>query len=270
MNAQSLQRINALIYRHMALYRQSKLQFYELLYFPTLQMLIWSFVAKYITSTAGGESERSAAVALGLVTGFLLWEFTLRSQVGVANAFFEEVWSKNLTHVFISPMRPPEFVAGMVGVSLIRTFLGVVPAILLAWLLYGYNLFSLGPVLVALSLNLFVMGWWLAVLIVVLTLRYGVGAQSFIWSIATTITPFAAVFYPVAVIPEALRAVAWVLPASHVFEALRAAAAGDGVPWSEVVLASALNVAWFTIIAVLMNHQLKLSRRTGSLVSIGD
>lgn len=265
-----VQRINAIVYRHMALYRQSKLQFYELLYFPTLQMLIWSFVAMYVTSGTNGATSNSAALALGLVTGFLLWEFTLRSQVGVANAFFEEVSSKNLTHVFISPLRPSEFVAGMVGVSLVRTVLGVLPAIVLAWICYGYNLFGLGFVIVFLVANLFLMGWWLAVLIVVLTLRYGVGAQSFIWSIATTITPFAAVFYPVAVIPPLLQPLAWALPASHVFEALRGAAAGDGTLWGQIGYAFGLNAFWSMVVAVLMNHQLKKSRKAGSLVSIGN
>ena len=40
--------------------------------------------------------------------------------------------------------------------------IGVLPAILLAWALYAFNLFDLGPVLILFTLNLMAMGWWIA------------------------------------------------------------------------------------------------------------
>ena len=44
----------------------------------------------------------AAQVLLG---GVLLWEVALRSQMGVAISFMEEIWSRNLGHVFVSPLR---------------------------------------------------------------------------------------------------------------------------------------------------------------------
>lgn len=268
MVASSLRRVAAVIYRHLVLYRQSKVQLYELLYYPTLQMVVWGFVATYLTSQLGGDA--AVAVALGLISAFLLWELTLRFQVSVANAFLEEVWSKNLTHLLISPLRPAEFVIGLAGVSLIRVAVGVVPAMLLAWAFYGYNIFALGPLLLLLVVNLLLMGLWLAVLIVGLTLRYGVGAQSYVWSLATTISPLACVFYPVAVLPAWLEPVALALPATHVFEALRGALVGGGVLWSHVTYASLLNLAWLALMVSFCMRQLTRARRKGSLTSMGS
>ena len=83
-----------------------------------------------------------------LLGGVLLWEVALRSQMGVAISFLEEIWSRNLGHVFVSPLRPWELVAALLAISMMRMLAGVLPAILLAWALYAFNLFSLGPVLV--------------------------------------------------------------------------------------------------------------------------
>ena len=78
----------------------------------------------------------------------LLWEVALRSQMGFAVSFLEEIWSRNLGHVFVSPLRPRELVAALVCLSVLRMLIGVLPAVLLAWLLYGFGLFALGPVVV--------------------------------------------------------------------------------------------------------------------------
>lgn len=185
-------------YRHLALYRQSKIQFTELLYVPTMQMLVWCFTATYLTT----RGHNSGSVALSLVAGFLLWEVTLRAQVGMSNAFLEEVWSQNLVHLLVSPLRPAEFVSGLMGISVVRSALGIVPASLLAWALYSYNVFTVGPVLILLIINLIMMGWSLGLAVIVLVLRYGTGVQGFAWSIMASLAPLAAIFYPVGILPH--------------------------------------------------------------------
>ena len=112
----SLRRIWGLIYRHLALYRRSWPRLLELAYWPTLQMLIWGFTASFVASRAGSGGAGLAAGA-ALLGGVLLWEVALRSQMGVALSFLEEVWSRNLAHVFVSPIRPWEMLTSLVGVS---------------------------------------------------------------------------------------------------------------------------------------------------------
>ncbi len=151
----------------------------------------------------------------------LLWEVALRSQMGMAISFLEELWSRNLGHVFVSPLRPWELVAALIGMSIIRMIAGVLPAILVAWALYAFNLFPLGPVLVLFFVNLMIMGWWVALAVVSLILRHGAGAEPLAWSVLFGLTPFSAVFYPVAVLPAALQPMALALPSAHVFEGMR-------------------------------------------------
>ena len=106
----------------------------------------------------------------------------------------------------------------------------MLPAILLAWVLYAFNLFALGPVLVLFFINLMIMGWAVALGVVSLILRHGAGAEALAWSVLFGLTPFSAVFYPVSVLPEMLQPIALALPSAHVFEGMRGVPAERGDP----------------------------------------
>src|SRR5208283_3843090 len=110
--------------------------------------------ARFLAARMGGPAIIAGAALLG---GVLLWEVTLRSQMGMSISFMEEMWSRNLGHLFVSPLRPVELLAALIGMSVIRMAIGVVPAILLAWGFYAFNLFAMGPVLVLFFVNLMVM-----------------------------------------------------------------------------------------------------------------
>jgi ABC-2 type transport system permease protein len=152
---ESSRRIYGLIYRHFCLYRRSWPRVVELAYWPILQMCIWGFTASFITSraVAGQHATGLFVAATALLAGVLLWEVAIRSQMGVAISFLEEIWSRNLAHVFISPLRPWELIMGLIGVATLRVAAGILPAILVAYLLYAFNLFVLGPVIVLFFAN---------------------------------------------------------------------------------------------------------------------
>ncbi|HTC11833.1 MAG TPA: ABC transporter permease [Acetobacteraceae bacterium] len=263
----SLRRIWGLMYRHLALYRRSWPRLLELAYWPTLQMCIWGFTARFIAARAGNTVTFAAGLLLG---GVLLWEVALRSQMGVAISFLEELWSRNLGHVFVSPLRPWELVAALIGMSVIRMAAGVLPAILLAWALYAFNLFSLGPILVLFFINLMVMGWWVALAVVSLILRHGAGAEALAWSVLFGLTPFSAVFYPVSVLPAAVRPIAFALPSAHVFEGMRAMLNQGVIRWDHLAWAIALNVVWTLAAALVFARQFRAARVRGALLSIGE
>jgi ABC-2 type transport system permease protein len=256
-----------MMYRHLALYRRSWPRLLELAYWPVLQMCIWGFTASYLAARMGNPAAVTAGLLLG---GVLLWEVALRSQMGVAISFLEELWSRNLGHVFVSPLRPWELVAALIGMSMIRMVVGVAPAILLAWGLYAYNLFALGPILVLFFANLMIMGWWVALGVVSLILRHGAGAEALAWSVLFGLTPFSAVFYPVAVLPAVLRPVALALPSAHVFEGMRAVLLRGEIRWDHMAWAVGLNIIWTLIATLVFAGQFRAARVRGALLSIGE
>jgi ABC-2 type transport system permease protein len=264
---QNLRRIWGLVYRHLSLYRGSWPRLLDLAYWPVLQMLIWGFTSQFFAARLGSSGVVAAGMLLG---GVLLWETALRSHLGFAVTFMEEIWSRNLGHIFVSPLRPWELIVALLTMSGLRMALGVIPAATLAYLLYHYNILSVGPVLVLFIANLMVMGWWIALGCVSLILSQGGGAESLVWSMLIGLSPLAAVYYPVTIMPVWLQKVALALPAAHIFEGLRAAVSQGIVRWDHLAWAAGLNVLWMTAAVTLFSSQFQAARRNGALMNIGE
>ena len=200
----------------------------------------------------------------------MLWEITLRAQMGMTFSFMEEIWSRNLGHISVSPLRPWEFVAGLMGMSVLRLCVGITPAMLLAWLLYGFGIFSMGPVVVLFFIALAVTGWAVALGVTALILRHGAGAEALAWSVVYGLTPFACVFYPLASLPWWVQPVAQALPLAHIFEGMRQALAGGGIAWGHLGLAFALAFFWLGVMALVFRTQFQGARIRGALLNIGE
>ncbi|MFQ3622184.1 MAG: ABC transporter permease [Acetobacteraceae bacterium] len=259
-------RIWGLLYRHLALYRRSWPRLVELAYWPILQMAIWGFVSEYLVRASGW-----AAAASGVLIGaVLLWEVCLRSQMGFAISFLEEVWSRNLGNLFVSPIRPGELVAALIAMSALRMLAGVLPAIGLAALLYAFDILSIGPALPLFFANLMAMGWAVALGVTAMVLRYGAGAEALAWSVLFGLAPLSAVFYPVSVLPDWLRPVSLAIPATHVFEGMRAGLLEGRFAAGHLGAAVALNALWLAAAAALFAAVFRTARRKGLLLNVGE
>lgn len=263
----SARRVWGMMYRHLALYRRSWPRLLEIAYWPVVQMLIWGFTSSFFAARTGNAAWVASGALLG---GVLLWEVALRSQMGLSVSFLEEIWSRNLGHVFVSPLRPSEMLLALVGMSTLRMLAGVVPAALLAWVLYAFSILSIGPALVLFVVNLMLMGWWVALAVVALVLRHGQGAEALAWSLLFGLAPLSAVFYPVSVLPPGFRAISLALPSSHVFEGMRAVLTTGTVRLDHLAAAFALNALWMAGAVLLFIRQFHAARVRGALINIGE
>ena len=59
----------------------------DLIYWPTVQMLMWGFLQLYVTQN-GGLFVRASGVFIGAV---LLWDILFRGQLGFSISFLEEM-----------------------------------------------------------------------------------------------------------------------------------------------------------------------------------
>ena len=120
-----LHRITALIVRHLYLYRRSLPRIMEIFYWPFLDLVIWGFITLYLA--------RYQSQVPGFVTFFLgaliLWDMLFRSQQGVTISFLEELWARNLMNLFASPLKPSEFLAATMAMSMMKvTIVSIVMA----------------------------------------------------------------------------------------------------------------------------------------------
>jgi ABC-2 type transport system permease protein len=264
--ALSGQRIGAMIARYWYLLRSSWPRLLELIYWPAVQMLMWGFLQLYIGENSGFFA-RAGGAFIGAV---LLWDILLRGQLGFSVSFLEEMWSRNLANLMISPLRPIEFVMALMVMSLVRLAIGMVPVSLLAIAFFGFNLYGLGLALVAFFANLILTSWAVGIFVSGLVMRNGLGAESFAWTIMFLLMPLACVYYPVAVLPGWLQWIALALPPTYVFEGMRSLLIEHIFRADLMWRALALNVVWFGAGALGFMRLLDASRRHGSLLQAGE
>jgi ABC-2 type transport system permease protein len=262
----SIRRIFALVLRYLYLLVGSVPRLLELAYWPTLQIVLWGFISKNFM-TGSSWMAGAAGVLLGAV---LLWDILFRGQLGYSISFLEELWSRNLGQLFVSPLRPIELVLALTVISVIRTLIGVGPAALIAIPLYGFSIFDLGLPLIAFFANLMVTGWALGLFVTALLLRVGLGAESVAWMALFLIAPVSAIYYPVSILPDWLQLVAWSLPPAYVFEGMRAILFDGVVRFDLMGGAAALNLLYLAGGGIAFLVSFRIARRRGLLHQAGE
>jgi ABC-2 type transport system permease protein len=264
--AASAARIWGMVLRYWYVIRSSWPRTAELIYWPLVQMLMWGFLQSYLAQTTS-----FAAKAAGMFIGaVLLWDILVRSQLGFALAFLEEIWSRNLGHLMMSPLRPFELVAALMLVSLIKLTVAMVPVATLAYVFFGFNVLSLGFAFAAFFANLVITSWSLGLVSTGVVLRWGLGAESFAWLIVFVFLPLCCVYYPVATLPPFLQPVALALPPTYVFEGLRAIVRDGNFLGHLMLQALALNVVYFAGGYGVFAYFLHSARVHGTLVQMGE
>ena len=262
----SARRIYGLVLRYWYVIRSSWPRAAELIYWPLVQMLMWGFLQTYLAQTSS-----FAAKAAGLFIGaVLMWDILVRSQLGFAVAFLEEIWSRNLGHLMMSPLRPAELVAALILVSLLKLLVAMVPVAVLAYAFFGFNVLSLGLAFAAFFANLVLMSWSLGLVSTGVVLRWGLGAESFAWLIVFVFLPLCCVYYPVSTLPPWLQTVALALPPTYVFEGLRAIVLRGDFVADLMVKALALNALYFAAGSATFAYFLQSARINGTLVQMGE
>jgi len=259
-------RIWAMVLRYWYVIRSSWPRTAELVYWPLVQMLTWGFLQSYLAQTTS-----FAAKAAGLfIGGVLLWDILVRSQLGFAVAFLEEIWSRNLGHLMMSPLRPSELVAALIIVSLIKLTVAMVPVAVLAYLFFGFNVLGLGIAFAFFFVNLVIMSWSLGLVSTGVVLRWGLGAESFAWLIVFVFLPLCCVYYPVTTLPAWLQPVALALPPTYVFEGLRGIVLQGVFEPVLMLKAFLLNLVYFAAGFAAFAYFLHSARVHGSLVQMGE
>ena len=259
-------RILALLLRHIYLMQGSWPRVLEMMYWPTIQIILWGFMTEFFLTHSSWVAQASGV----LISAVLLWDMLFRAQLGFSLSFLEELWSRNIGNLAISPIRPWEFLTGLMLMSLLRTIIAIIPATFVAILLYETSIYDLGLPLVAFFANLMLMGWALGMIVCALILRVGLGAESMAWLMIFLIAPVSAIYYPVTVLPEWLQTVAWSLPTAPVFEGMRSVLFEGTFREDLFTRALSLNAVYFSVSALLFLWSWRDSRRRGKLLDIGE
>ncbi len=262
----SLQRLKGMMLRHVFVLKSSWPRLIELIYWPLVQMVLWGFITRFFM----GHSSWVAEAAGVLISAVLLWDVLFRANLGVSFSFVEEMWSRNLAQLFVSPLRPWEMLVALMAVSAVRTLISVAPAAILALPLFDVWIFDLGPPLMVFFANLLVTGWVVGLVVVSLVLRFGLGAESLCWLVIFLLAPISGIYYPVSSLPEAVQIVSWALPSSYVFEGMRSVLFEGAFRYDLLMGAVGFNLLYMFLASLFFLRTFTVARRKGLLLQQGE
>lgn len=254
-----LQRVGAIVLRQWYLARGSPARLVPMFAWVAIDMVLWGFLTKYLNSVTTAGFNFVPAL-LGAV---LLWDFFIRVMQGVTTAFFEDVWARNFLNVFASPISIAEYVAGLVLSSIANSTLGLIAMITLATTVFGLSFLSFGAALAPFLLSLFLFGIAFGIVGCSLVLRMGPAAEWFVWPIPALISPFACVMYPITTLPRWMQYVSRALPASYVFENMRAIVMGRSASASGLAIAIVLAIGYVLLSSWIFTRVYLRAVRTG-------
>jgi ABC-2 type transport system permease protein len=258
--------VQGLVLRHLYIFRRSTPRLVEMIFWPMMDLLVWGFLTVYISQLKPGVG---GAITY-LIGAMIFWDVIYRSAQGVSVSFLEDIWSRNVLNVFVAPVRLREFVLATYIVGLMKTLFIVGLLGVLSFYLYHFYLFDVGFGLLPFMANLLMMGWAIGMFSMALIMRYGQAVEALAWGIPFLIQPFAAVFYPLSVLPVWMQAIGNCIPATHVFEGMRAVLAdGSAFPWHSLALATGLNIVWLVGVSLYLRQMFAAAREHGYLAKLG-
>ncbi|OGE33062.1 hypothetical protein A3D83_02830 [Candidatus Daviesbacteria bacterium RIFCSPHIGHO2_02_FULL_41_10] len=255
-------RVYAIILRHIYLTSHQLERFFDVIISPVLVLILWGFLATYVQ---GLQSQTLAAYLLG---GMILWVIFEKVSTDIGINFMFDIWDRNVINVLASPITFLEYLTGLITISFIKILVALTSMGLMAGIFYNFQLSSLGFNLVLFWINLFVFAMAFGIFNISLILRYGHIVGPLTWILPFFVQPFAAVFYPISVLPPVFQKIAFFIPISHVFEGMRYTMRTGRFDINSFWTAVLLNAVYLTASIILFAFIMKKVIRNGRLVKL--
>ena len=256
----------ALSIRHLYLIKGSFPRILDLIYWPTIQIILWGFISKFFTMYSDYYTNTVGVI----LSCAILYDFLFRSSISFNMLFLEEIWSRNFTNLFVAPLKISEIITALTFTALIRTLIGIVPAIILMSPLFGVSILNMGPALLLLFLSLYMFGTTLGILVTSGLLRFGPAFENTAWSSLFLLAPLGCVYYPLSILPEWLQYVSKFLPLVYVFEEARSILINSVISYENIFKALLLNLFYFVIAIIIFYFSFYGARKKGTLVNMGE
>ena len=259
-------RMYALSIRHIYLIKSSFPRILDLIYWPTIQILLWGFISQFFTMYSDYYNNTVGVI----LSCAILYDFLFRSSISFNMLFLEEIWSRNFVNLFVSPLKISEVITALTTTALLRTLIGIVPAIILMSPLFGVSLLTMGPPLFLLFLSMYLFGTTLGLLVTSGLLRFGPAFENTAWSSLFLLAPLGCVYYPLSILPDWLQILAKGLPLVYIFEEARSILVNNVVNYKNIMIALSLNLFYFTGSIIIFYLAFFGARKKGTLVNMGE
>lgn len=203
-----------------------------------------------------------------ILVGVLLWEVVRIAQYSISISVLREVWSRNLSNIFTTPISISEFLMAQFIIGLIKVMVVFTLISLIMYKLYYFSIYQLGIVIIIYAINLLVFAWAAGIFIIALIFRFGTRLQALAWSLIYILQPICAAYYPLDVLPTSIQKIAYFFPLTYIFEGARSGLNGSVINWDYIAIASLQNLIYFIAAYSFFNRMFLKSKETGEFARL--
>tara|TARA_B100000579_G_scaffold430304_1_gene443444 strand:+ start:498 stop:1289 length:792 start_codon:yes stop_codon:yes gene_type:complete len=262
----NIDKMYGLFLRHFYLIKGSLPRILDLIYWPTIQIILWGFISKFFSIYSDYYNN-----TLGVIlTCAILYDMLFRSSISFNMLFLEEIWSRNFTNLFIAPLKLKEIIVALIFTALVRSLIGLIPAILLTSPLFGISILKLGFPLLLLFLSLYIFGITLGLFVCSGLIRFGPSFENIAWSSLFLLAPLGCIYYPIDILPNFFQFVAKALPLVYIFDEARNILLNDLVNYDNLKYAFILNLFYLVCGIGLFYISFIRARIKGTLINMGE
>lgn len=236
-------RIYAIVLRNLYTFRRNYDRWFDAFYWSIMDLVIWGITTNYI----GHLNPSYAKITIIVISGITFWFIVTRSQYETNVALLEDIWSRNMLNIFISPLKFFEWIIGVVVIGVIKAIITFTVASCVAFVLYKVQIVSFGLWIPLLIVSLLMTGWWVSFLITAAILRYGSRIQTFAWTLIVLLAPFSGIYYPISTLPKWAQVISQFLPTTYVFTSIRDLVLTGKVDPMNIVISFLLNFVYICI-----------------------
>ncbi len=262
----NFKKIYALGLRHLYLISNSFPRILDLIYWPTVQIFLWGFISKFFTLNSDYYSNTVGII----LTAAILYDFLFRASISFNMMFLEEIWSRNFTNLFIAPIKISEIITSLTLTAILRTLIGLIPAVILAVPLFGVSVFKLGAPLLFLLIALYLFGISLGLLVTSGLLRFGPSFENIAWASLFFLAPLGCIYYPIEILPDVLQIIAKCLPLVHIFEEMRSILMTGEVNNIDIIRSISLSIIYFIFGVIIFYVSYFGAKNRGTLINMGE
>lgn len=244
--------------------KRNKGRLVDIFIWPILELLVFGFTANFLSREINNKTLELMAIFLG---SLVFWHFFAKISSEVYQQLFDDVLSKNLRNIIMSPLRISEMIVALISAAGTKLMISIGMLLVVAKLVYGFNLLtSWFYVLLILVLVL----WGVAMGLLVSSLLFLVGnkVMSLAWVVTGIVQPFSCVFYSREILPGIFKLISYLVPSSYVFELYRGMIKTGKFDWQIWGVAIGLSISYFLLGIFLFKFFLRISRKTGVLARI--
>ncbi|MBI2371025.1 MAG: ABC transporter permease [Deltaproteobacteria bacterium] len=243
--------------------RRSVFMLFEVLFWPC----VWLVSVGLLTRFLELRQEMVAYVLVGVISMSIIQVCHL----DVAFALLLDLWAKSMKHQFLAPIHQGHLLLGHWLMGVLR---GIGVFALLAVFsahAFGFDFLRAGVGPLALFLlGLFLNAAAIGVVVCILILQYGHRAEVAAWSLVSLMMLVCGIYYPVTLLPGAVRWLAELLPLTYFLEAFRAYYGFQPLYAHSLLKGYALTAAYLVGLLVLFQWGLNRARRTGLLLKLSE